>query len=62
MMVTYQLAEFSSPRIFVRARQIVGGIIMLLALTLIGATHVWGQYCSPGYTGYGGREKGVWNV
>ena len=37
---TYNLSEFGS---FTRARQILGGVTMLLALTLAGVPRLWGQ-------------------
>ena len=43
MMDTSNLSEFRS---FTRARQIVVGVTMLLALTLAGPPRLWGQ-CVP---------------
>jgi hypothetical protein len=40
---TNKLAESSSARIFARARQIVVGVTLLLALTLTGPPRLWGQ-------------------
>src|SRR5579872_6652787 len=50
MMNTYNFSEFRS---FTRARQIVGGVTLLLALTLAGPPSLWGQYCTPDYPGTG---------
>ena len=50
MMDTHNHSEFRS---LSRARQIAGGVMMLLALTLAGPARLWGQCSSqnPSYTG-----------
>jgi YD repeat-containing protein len=47
MKTSYHLSEFGS---FKRARQIVGGVILLLALTLAGPPRLWGE-CQQAVTG-----------
>jgi hypothetical protein len=55
MNTSYHLSEFGS---FTRARQIVGGITLLLALTLAGPPRLWGQ-CQLGVASFTLDESNI---